>query len=113
LGSGASLSGTTDFCISAWVKTTATTEGVIVQQRAASPGGFDGQYRFFMNADGTVHFFVYQGGFQFDFSTFTPINDGIARHCLFNALPTLVSSHAATEVAKINCQRTRRRNPHS
>jgi hypothetical protein len=29
-----------------------------------------------MNADGTVHFFVYQGGFQFDFSTFTPINDG-------------------------------------
>jgi hypothetical protein len=76
LGTGASLSGTTDFSLSAWVKTTATTEGVIVQQRDASPGGYDGQYRFFMNADGTVHFFVYQGGFQFDFSSSSVVNDG-------------------------------------
>lgn len=75
-GSGASLSGTTDFSVSAWVKTTATAEGIIVQQRDASGLGYEGQYRFFMNADGTVHFFVYQGGFQFDFSTATAINDG-------------------------------------
>lgn len=76
LGNGASLSGTTDFTISAWIKTTATASGVILQQRDASPAGYDGQYNFFMNADGTLHFFVYNGGFQFDFSTGTTVNDG-------------------------------------
>ena len=76
LGTGPSLNGTTDFSVSAWVKTTATSQGIFVQQRDASPGGYNGQYKVFMNADGTAHFWVYNGGFQFDFSSATVINDG-------------------------------------
>jgi hypothetical protein len=54
-----SLAGTTDFTISAWVRTTATTEGVIIQQRSNSANGYIGQYRLSVNADGTLRFWVY------------------------------------------------------
>ena len=75
-GTGASLNGTTDFSVSAWIKTTATASGHIVQQRSAAPGGYNGQYNFFMKTDGTLEFFIYNGGMQFDISTATIVNDG-------------------------------------
>jgi len=77
----ASLSGTTDFTVAAWVRTTAASSGIIIQQRDAS--GFNGQYQLLMNADGTVWFYVYgDSATQFDFVTTTKINDGRWHHVL-------------------------------
>jgi hypothetical protein len=77
-GTGPSLSGTTDFTLEAWVNTTATTDGVIVQQRYAS--GFNGEYKLQVSADGTVSWLVYGGGFQFNMSTPKTVNDGNWHH---------------------------------
>lgn len=74
-GTGPSLAGTTDFTVSAWIKTTATASGLIVQQRDAN--GFNGEYMFQMNANGLLRFMIYGGGnFQFDFTSTTSINNG-------------------------------------
>ena len=75
-GAGAALSGTTDFTLEAWVNTTNTTYGVILQQRS----GYNGEYMFGVNADGTVAFMVWGGGAQ-QFSFSSPVsakkvNDG-------------------------------------
>ena len=43
LGAGPSLSGTTDFSTSAWIRKSAASAGVIIQQRN---GGYNGEYRF-------------------------------------------------------------------
>lgn len=76
-GTAPALSGTTDFTLEAWVNTTATTVGYLMSQRS----GFDGEYMFLMNANGTVHFTVYGGGgYQFDFSTTPAVNDGQWHH---------------------------------
>jgi autotransporter-associated beta strand protein len=76
-GTAPALSGTTDFTLEAWVNTTATTVGYLMSQRS----GFDGEYMFLMNANGTVHFTVYGGGgYQFDFSTTRAVNDGQWHH---------------------------------
>lgn len=78
-GTGPSLSGTTDFTLEAWVNTTATTIGQIVQQRYAS--GFNGEYYLEVNANGTVSFFLYGGGAtQFSFSSPNSVNDGNWHH---------------------------------
>ncbi len=78
LGTGPSLAGKTDFTLSAWVKTTATTAGVIIQQRN---GGFNGQYQLSVNANGTPGFMVYgNSGYQFSFSGNRAINDGKWHH---------------------------------
>ncbi len=78
LGTGPSLSGKTDFTLSAWVKTTATAAGVIIQQRN---GGFNGEYQFSVNANGTLGFMVYgNSAYQFSFSGSRAINDGAWHH---------------------------------
>jgi len=74
-GTGPSLSGTTDFTLEAWVNTTATAAGRIVQQRYAN--GYNGEYMLGLNADGTVNFGLYGGGaYQFNMSSVNKINDG-------------------------------------
>ncbi len=78
-GTGPSVSGLNDFTVAAWIKTTATTNGVIIQQRDAA--GFNGQYRFSANTNGTLKFMVYgDSAYQFDFATTQTINDGNWHH---------------------------------
>ncbi len=76
VGTAAALSGTTDFTVTAWIKTSATTSGVIVQQRDESSGGWNGQYQLRTNGNGTVTFYIYNGGYQFNFGTTATVNDG-------------------------------------
>ncbi|SHK48169.1 Metallo-peptidase family M12 [Rubritalea squalenifaciens DSM 18772] len=73
-GNGPSLGGQTDFTVSAWIKTSASSEQVIIQQRN---GGFNGQYAFRVTASGTLNFYVYgNSAYQFNFSTTATVNDG-------------------------------------
>ena len=77
-GTGASLSGQTDFTISAWVRTTATAEAVIIQQRDT---GYNGEYMVKMSATGTISFMLYgNSAYQYDFATTTTVNDGQWHH---------------------------------
>jgi regulation of enolase protein 1 (concanavalin A-like superfamily) len=80
-GTGPSLSGTTDFTVSAWIKTTATTSGVIIQQRDLA--GFNGEYQLQMTSSGYVNFWVFgNGNYQWGTgtnaltTTGTKVNDG-------------------------------------
>jgi len=75
-GNGPSLSGTTDFTVEAWVNTTATTMARLISQRS----GFDGEYMFDINADGSLQFTIYGGGYQFNFGTTRNVNDGLWHH---------------------------------
>ena len=78
-GTGPSLSGTNDFTLEAWINTTSTASGQILQQRDTN--GFNGEYQFAVNGDGTVYFTVYGGGYQFNnFSSLTKVNDGRWHH---------------------------------
>ena len=76
----ASLVGAGSFTLSAWVKTNDADGGVILQQRDASTNGYQGQYQLGMTPQGTVSFFIYNGGFQFDFATTASIRDGQWHH---------------------------------
>ncbi|MGA0846471.1 MAG: LamG-like jellyroll fold domain-containing protein, partial [Luteolibacter sp.] len=77
-GSGPALGGTSDFTLSAWVKTTATTDQVVIQQRN---GGFNGQYQLRVRETGAVSFYVYGNlATQFDFRTNLSVNDGEWHH---------------------------------
>ena len=76
----ASLVGTGAFTLSAWVKTSDADGGVILQQRDASTNGYQGQYRLSVTPQGTVSFFIYNGGPQFDFATTATIRDGQWHH---------------------------------
>ena len=78
-GTGPALSGSTDFTLEAWINTTSTlVPGMILQQR--SPGGYNGEYMFSVNTNGTLSFTIYGGGgYQFAFSSSTSaklVNDG-------------------------------------
>ena len=81
-----SLSGSTPFTVSAWVKVNAgsTFEGVIVQQRSPSSGstnGYNGQYQFKVRTDGKLSLWVYgNGADQFTLVGATAINDGQWHH---------------------------------
>jgi hypothetical protein len=81
-GTGAALSGATDFSLEAWVNTTSAAYGQILQQRYS--GGYNGEYEFGINADGTLDFMIYGGSaYQFSFNstnTSTPVNDGNWHH---------------------------------
>jgi len=81
-GEGPSLDGTVDFTVAAWIKTTATATGVIIQQRDADSNGWYGQYQLRMNGDGTLSFYVYNAwnGYQFNFKTTQTVNDGLWHH---------------------------------
>jgi hypothetical protein len=82
IGTAGSISGTGDFAISAWIKTSATSPGVIIQQR---DGGIDGQYILKVGSNhnnsivqqGKVYFLVYGSGSTVTdlFSTIS-VNDG-------------------------------------
>ena len=77
---GPSLSGTTDFSVAAWIKTSATANGVVIQQRN---GGWNGEYRLRVNGTGVLNFMVYGGGSQFDDLTTTrTVNDGNWHHVM-------------------------------
>lgn len=77
-GTNASLGGATDFTILAWVKTTATARGTIIQQRDVDTAvaGYNGEYKISANDDGTVQFMLYKDGYQFDFASTGVVNDG-------------------------------------
>jgi hypothetical protein len=78
-GTGASLSGTNDFTVEAWINTTATTLGQVVQQRDST--GYNGEYMLVVNADGTLSFTVYGNGYQFNNLTSSKrVNDGQWHH---------------------------------
>ncbi|MEZ6086567.1 MAG: choice-of-anchor Q domain-containing protein [Pirellulaceae bacterium] len=77
-GTGPSLDGTTSFTVSAWVRTTSTSDGVVIQQRN---GGFDGEYVLSVLGDGRVNFFIFGGGQQqADLSSSATVNDGAWHH---------------------------------
>lgn len=77
-GTGPALSGTTDFSIAAWIRTSTSTEGVVLQQRN---GGYDGEYRLSVQSDGRLRFLVFGGGdYQFEFDSDRVVNDGEWHH---------------------------------
>jgi hypothetical protein len=77
VGTPAALIGTTDLTLSAWVKIApGSAGGVIVQQRDSTPTGYNGEYVLIVKANGTVEFFIYRDGFQFDMITTATVNDG-------------------------------------
>ena len=84
-GTDASLDGDTDFTVTAWVKTDATVEQTVVQQRYT---WYNGEYWMRVKSNGKVNFAVYGGGYQFNFDSSDAVNDGrwhnvtIARDCL-------------------------------
>jgi len=74
-GTAPSLAGTTDFTLEAWINTTATANGMIIQQRSAT--GFNGEYQFQLTAGGNLNFTIYGGGAQqYNFTTTRTVNDG-------------------------------------
>ncbi|MCA9184240.1 MAG: M60 family metallopeptidase [Pirellulaceae bacterium] len=77
-GTGPALAGNTDFTVSAWIRTTTTKNGVIIQQRN---GGFNGEYQFKIAGNGRLQFFIYgNDAYQFDFSSNRTVNDGQWHH---------------------------------
>lgn len=76
----ASLAGTGPFTVAAWVRTSDADGGVIIQQRDATPNGYQGEYQLAVTPQGRVSFFIYNGGFQFDVTTTAAIHDGQWHH---------------------------------
>ena len=76
-GSAAALTGTTDFTLGAWVKVNSGSPlGTVIQQREPGGSGYLGEYMVNVNANGTVEFFIYNSGYQFDITTTTTVNNG-------------------------------------
>ena len=76
-GANASISGTNNFTVEAWINTTSTSGGEIVCQRDGTMNGYIGAYRCYVNANGTLSFLLYGStGYQFDFSSTKTVNDG-------------------------------------
>ncbi len=74
-GTNASLSGSTDFSVEAWIKTTSTTGGEIVCQR--DPNGYQGEYVCDMSSSGSLEFFIFNSSeYQFDITSSKTVNDG-------------------------------------
>lgn len=78
-GTEASLGGISDFTVTAWIRTTASTAGTIIQQR--DPAEFNGEYRLGTYPDGNLALWLF-GDFdnQFLIGTQDPINDGAWHH---------------------------------
>ncbi len=78
-GTGASLGGGTDFTIEAWINTSASTAGRVIQQRYVN--GYNGEYFLGVNANGTVNFVLFGGGdYQFNLTSPNTVNDGAWHH---------------------------------
>ena len=103
-GTNASQAGTTDFSIEAWIKTTATTEGMIVGQRDTN--AYLGEYMFSVSANGTLAITIYGTGgtYQFDgLSSTTTVNDGNWHYVAFVRSGTTGTLYAdGTPVASTN-----------
>jgi hypothetical protein len=107
--SSPSLSGTTDFSVGAWIKTSSTTGGVIIQQRDAN--GFNGEYGLSVNANGTVAFYIYYNNYQFQLTSTTTVNNnkwtqltaersGLNGYIYING--TLAANGSGTSVASLS-----------
>jgi len=80
-GNAPALNGKTYFSISAWINTTDTSSGVIIQQRN---GGFNGEYMCQIKSNGQLRFMLYgNSAYQFDFTTTQAVNDGVWHHVVF------------------------------
>ena len=73
VGSKGALDGAADFTLSAWVKTTSTSDGTIIAQRGPS---WDNVFLVRAQGDGRVRFEIYGGGSQFNIYTTAKVNDG-------------------------------------
>jgi hypothetical protein len=85
LGTGASLAGSVNFSVEAWVRTTGSGRMSIINQRGAAAG--DGEYMLNIGAAragtvaaGRVYFTVYNGGSQWELESDVAINDGEWHH---------------------------------
>jgi hypothetical protein len=88
-GTAPSLSGTTDFTVEAWINTTNTISGQIIQQRSTSgydgtANGYNGEYGLSVNGNGTVNFYIFGGGStEYNFNSprlSRRVNDGKWHH---------------------------------
>jgi len=70
------LSGSGDFSISLWVKSSST-NGVIIQQRN---GGFNGEHQLKFNSSGQLYFFTYKDGYDWSVVTSNTYNDNNWHH---------------------------------
>lgn len=85
LGTGASLSGPTDFTIEGWIRTSTGKPQTIINQRDED---VEGEYIFkigsnhnnFATVPGRLNFMVYNGDFQFDFFSNGRVDDGQWHH---------------------------------
>jgi hypothetical protein len=78
LSTGPALAGQTDFSVAAWVKTSADSAGVIIQQRN---GGYNGEYRLMVNGNGQLDFMLYgDSDYQYTFATTKTVNDDNWHH---------------------------------
>jgi hypothetical protein len=73
-GTAASLGGSTDFTVEAWINTSSATTQVIAQQRDSA--GYLGEYQFTVNASGNLNFYIYNSAYQADVTTATSVADG-------------------------------------
>jgi hypothetical protein len=80
-GTAPSLSGTTDFSVAFWLKSTFTGGGYIIAQRAP---GFNGEWMVNLGGNhnnsvlnpGKIYFMVYNNGFQWEIWSTTAVNNG-------------------------------------
>jgi hypothetical protein len=77
-GTTASLDGTNDFTVEAWVNSTSATTQIIAEQRDSA--GFTGEYKLTLNSDGTLNFFIYNGGYQANITSSGSIANGAWHH---------------------------------
>ena len=78
-GTKASIAGLEGFTVTAWFRTTATKEQVLIQQR--DQDGFNGEFVLRMEPDGTLTFVVFgDGANQFVIGTPNSFNDGGWHH---------------------------------
>ncbi len=78
-GTGASLAGTTSFTVTAWIRTNATKNQVIIQQRDVD--GYNGEYILGIVPEGKLSFVIFgDGANQFLIGTPQSVNDGAWHH---------------------------------
>jgi hypothetical protein len=76
-GTGASLDGSVNFTVAAWVRTSASLDQTVIQQRDAR---YDGEYWLRVRSDGKVNFAIYNSAYQFNFNSTSAVNDGQWHH---------------------------------
>ncbi len=77
-GTGPAIVGRGGFTVAAWVRTTARTDQVIVQQR--SPAAYNGQYQLHLTSSGKARFWTFGGAYGPIVQSSAAINDGQWHH---------------------------------